>query len=84
MSTNLAMEAWKKRWNHEAKSRKAISDAFKVYKEMYGEKSAEQVVQLARQYCTKPILEESVLECNRAPGDIEWRRDQILVPRYWI
>ena len=48
MSTNLAMEAWKKRWNQEAKSRKAISDAFMVYKQMYEEKSAEEVVLLAR------------------------------------
>ena len=32
------------------KVEKAISDAFKVYKEMYAEQSAEEVVQLARQH----------------------------------
>jgi hypothetical protein len=65
LMTPLVYEVWKKRWNKEAKSRKSISDAFEVYKEMYGEDSASEVVGLSRPHpspsnelpngCIRPI-----------------------------
>ena len=48
--TPLAYEAWEKRWNRESKSRKVTSDAFEVYREMYGEESAREVVELSVQH----------------------------------
>ena len=50
MMTPLAYEAWKKRWNRESKSRKVISVAFEVYRDMYGEESAKEVVKLSVQH----------------------------------
>ena len=48
LMTPPAMQAWTKRWNREAKARKSISDAFTVYRQIYGNKSADEVAQMAR------------------------------------
>ena len=48
LMTPPAMQAWTKRWNREAKARKSISDAFTVYRQIYGKKSADEVAQMAR------------------------------------
>ena len=48
LMTPPAMEAWKRRWNREAKSRKSISDAFTVYRQIYGNEFADEVALMAR------------------------------------
>ena len=46
--SNNAWKTWKTRWNAEARSRQAITEAFKVYRELYGAENANQVVALAK------------------------------------
>ena len=46
--SNSAWKSWKTRWNAEARARQSITEAFKVYRQLYGAENAEQVVALAK------------------------------------